>query len=69
MLTFFPFTSSATNPNRRSAVALNDWIIPRSSMITIASGTVARIDSRCASRLFSSSITRRNRASLCRSAS
>ena len=56
MLTFLPITSAAVQPNSRSAAVLNDCIIPRSSITTMASGTVSRIDFRCASRESASSV-------------
>ena len=45
-----PTTSASRWPNRRSAAALKDWMTPRSSITTVASGTVSRTDRRCASR-------------------
>nr|CCE99075.1 hypothetical protein SFHH103_04601 [Sinorhizobium fredii HH103] len=45
-MTFFPETSLAVKPKSFSAVALNDCILPRLSITTIALGTVARMERR-----------------------
>ncbi len=46
---FSSTTSASLKPNIFSAAALNDNIVPCSSMTIIASGTVARIERKCAS--------------------
>ena len=43
---FVPMTSAGAKPNSRSAAELKEWMIPRSSITIIASGTVSRIDVR-----------------------
>ena len=50
MLTFCPNVSCDFHPNSRSAVLLKSRIRPASSITIIASGTVSRIDRKCASR-------------------
>ena len=45
-----PMTSPARQPNSRSAATLKDRITPFSSITTMASGMVSRIDCRWASR-------------------
>jgi hypothetical protein len=57
-----PITSFAPYPNSRSAAVEKNCMMPRSSITIMASGTVAKIDSRCASRRSDSRRVSRSRS-------